>query len=65
MSLINYIRASIDVLVQVKVQEELQSLKKVETQEGDYEVHSDYENLLRKLEADIRNHIRVFKIFLK
>jgi hypothetical protein len=47
--------------VQIKVDEEIKNLKKVDDEE-EYLIHSDYEGLLRKLEADIRNHIRVFNL---
>ena len=62
-TIIEYIKSSIEILIELKVQEKLQEkdLKKSETEEKfffDDEVN-DYEKLLRKLENDIRTYIKV------
>ena len=54
--ILEYIKNSIDILINLKVEERLESEKNVEinnTTENEYEV------LLRKLESDIRIHIKV------
>lgn len=52
-TLIEYIRCSIDVIVQILVDEKLEVYNK------ENDDPQEYENLLRKLEGDIRGHIRV------
>ena len=50
--------------MEAKVEERLESLKKNNTEENE-EKSNEYETLLRKLESDIRQHIRVrYKIVL-
>jgi hypothetical protein len=54
LTLMEYIKTSIDILIDLKVEERLEKSKK-NTDEDD----QDYETLLKKLESDIRGHIRV------
>jgi len=62
--ILDYIKNTIEILVESKVDERLESLKKNHTEENE-EKANEYETLLRKLESDIRQHIRVrYKIFL-
>lgn len=57
--IIEYIKTSIDILVDIKVK------KQIETFFSNYNIRSEssdaevYEELLRKYEADIRNHIKI------
>jgi hypothetical protein len=60
-TLIDYIKTSIDILIDLKVEERLEGIRK--STEGD-DKQGDYETLLRKLEGDIRQHIRVILINL-
>ena len=62
LTLIEYIKTSIDILIDLKVDEKLDSLKRA--QGIDDENSQDYESLLKKLEADIRQHIRVLINFI-
>jgi ribosome-binding ATPase YchF (GTP1/OBG family) len=55
---LDYIKNTIEILVESKVEERLESLKKNPTEENE-EKSNEYESLLRKLESDIRQHIRV------
>jgi len=72
--LIEYIKSSIEILINLKVEEKINALKenkekslqsnnKFQTSnyEDDDEIN-DYEKLLRQLESEIRNHIRVTHI---
>jgi hypothetical protein len=62
--ILDYIKNTIEILVEAKVEERLESLKKNNTEENE-EKSNEYETLLRKLESDIRQHIRVrYKIVL-
>lgn len=62
--ILDYIKNTIEILVESKVDERLESLKKNHTEENE-EKSNEYETLLRKLESDIRQHIRVrYKFFL-
>ena len=61
--ILDYIKNTIEILVESKVDERLESLKKNHTEENE-EKSNEYEILLRKLESDIRQHIRVrYKFF--
>jgi hypothetical protein len=51
-----YIKTSIDILIDLKVEERMDCLKLITNEETDL---SEYEELLRKLEADIRSHIKL------
>ena len=67
--LIEYIKSSVEILIDIKVQEKLQE-NKIKTQKEkennfsgyntDEEIN-EYEKLLRKLESDIRTYIKVKK----
>ena len=59
LTIIEYIKNSIDVLIDLKVEEKIEANKKWNLQEEDEERQNEYENLLRKLESDIRLHIKV------
>jgi hypothetical protein len=63
LTLIGYIKQSIEILIDLKVQERLQEREtKWEgfySQYGCEEGVNEYEKLLRKLESDIRNYIKV------
>ena len=62
--ILDYIKNTIEILVESKVDERLESLKKNHTEENE-EKSNEYETLLRNLEIDIRQHIRVrYKFFL-
>jgi hypothetical protein len=61
--IIGYIKSSIEILIDLKVQEKLQE---IEVKKDDFLDHFDfgdgvneYEKLLRKLEADIRSYVKV------
>ena len=53
-AIINYIKNSIDILVDLKVEEKI-----AEQKPSSNDNYQDYETLLRKLENDIRTHIKV------
>ena len=53
-TILEYIKNSIDILVDIKIEEKLNKSK---NNEEEY----DYESMLKKLEADIRSHIKVKK----
>lgn len=55
--ILDYIRNSIDILIDVKVEERLEQLN-VETKDT-VDKMNEYEPLLKKLESDIRQHIKV------
>jgi len=61
LQLIDYIRSSIEILTNIKREEfeykEKDHLSLVSTSKD--EPPSDYEDSLQKLEAEVRNHIRV------
>ena len=62
-TLIEYIKSSVEILIDLKVQEKMQDkLVKRENnlnQEFNDEEVNEYEKLLRKLEGDIRSYIKV------
>lgn len=59
-TLIGYIKKSIEILVDIKVQDKLQaSAEHLTSYYGSDNTVNEYEKLLRKLEADIRNFIKV------
>jgi hypothetical protein len=67
-TIIEYIKSSIEILIDLKVQEKLQE-KDVKTIDPTNQFFidddiNDYEKLLRKLEADIRLYIKVNFIFI-
>ena len=59
-TLVEYIQSSIDVIVQIKVQEQIDKEReeKKEEQESEYAA-TKYETLLQKEEKEIRNYIRI------
>ena len=61
LTIIDYIRNSIDILIDLKVEEKLEAIKKLNLsdEEEEEEKQNEYEVLLRKLESDIRTHIKV------
>lgn len=60
LTIIDYIKNSIDILIDLKVEEKLESIKKLNLSDEEEEKQNEYEVLLRKLESDIRLHIKVF-----
>jgi len=58
LTIIDYIKNSIDILIDLKVEEKLEAIKKLNLS-GEEEKQNEYETLLRKLESDIRLHIKV------
>ena len=56
--ILDYIKNSIDILIELKVEERIEAYKKQNSEE-DEDRQNEYETLLRKLESDIRQHIRV------
>lgn len=62
-TLIEYIKSSVEILIDLKVQEKTQEkmLRKENNFNQDFndEEVNEYEKLLRKLEADIRSYIKV------
>ena len=56
--ILEYIKNSIDILIELKVEERIETYKKQNSEE-DEDKQNEYETLLRKLESDIRQHIRV------
>jgi hypothetical protein len=60
LTIIEYIKDSIDILIDLKVEEKLET-KKINNlnSAGEEERQNEYETLLRKLESDIRLHIKV------
>lgn len=62
-TLIEYIKTSVEILIDLKVQEKIQEkiIKRENNlnQEFNDEEVNEYEKLLRKLEADIRSYIKV------
>jgi len=62
-TLIEYIKSSVEILIDLKVQEKMQEKilrgeNNLNHEFNDEEVN-EYEKLLRKLEADIRSYIKV------
>ena len=68
-TLIEYIKSSIEILIDLKVQEKLlEKILKRQENSSDIpeEETNEYEKLLRKLEGDIRSYIKVkYKIINK
>jgi len=61
LTIIDYIKNSIDILIDLKVEEKLEAIKKLNLSD-EIEKQNEYETLLRKLESDIRLHIKVIDI---
>ena len=63
-TLIEYIKESMDIYVNFKIEEVKNSFRFSEFQQKVFENNEDevYEKMIKKLEADIRNHIKVIKI---
>jgi hypothetical protein len=57
LTVIEYIKSSIDILIQMKVDEQVESIQRERAEKE--EDQQDYESVLVKLESDIRGHIRV------
>jgi hypothetical protein len=57
LTVLEYIKTSIDILIDLKVEERLENERK--HSDVDEDKINEYEVLLRKLEADIRQHIKV------
>ena len=59
LEIINYIRTSLYIIIQIKIKEELEKNKDDNTKKKIWEENAaeDYETLLRKEEAEIRQHI--------
>ena len=69
MKLLDYIKSSIEILVNIKVEEKMELNKLKFSSENNIlstneeENTNEYEKLLRQLESEIRNHIKVhFKV---
>jgi len=67
LDIINYIRESLQIIIKIKVKEEID--KYIEDQENNKNENAaeDYETLLRKEESEIRSHISIehqFKLHL-
>jgi len=60
LKIIEYIKTSVDILINVKVEEKFSQLLGDE-RDSDNKM-SEYEPLLKKLESDIRQHIKVNRI---
>ena len=59
-TIVEYIKASIDVIVQIKVEEQLIREREERNEESDNEYAAKkYETLLQKEEKEIRNYIRI------
>lgn len=66
--ILDYIKSSIEILIELKIQEKIENMK-YENQNNSQDQHSiydedgvnEYEKMLRKLEAENRNHIKVTK----
>ena len=59
--IIEYIKTSVDILIDVKVEERVENL--VGQGKDSEDRMNEYEPLLKKLESDIRQHIRVINTF--
>ena len=59
-TIVEYIKNSIDILIDLKVEEklDLERNSSINTKD-DEERQNEYETLLRKLESDVRSHIKV------
>jgi len=57
LQIVNYLKQSIEILVNLRIERTLKKQSERENIQGDC---SSYENLIKKLEDDIRNHIKVF-----
>lgn len=57
--ILEYIKNSIDILITLKVEEKLEIERNNSFEGTDEEKQNEYEVLLRKLESDIRGHIKV------
>ena len=69
MDIINYIKISLQIIIELKVKEEVEKYnkEKEENNLNNENTAEDYETLLRKEEAEIRQHISVehqFKLHL-
>lgn len=70
LKLIDYIKSSIEILVNIKVEEQIELNKIKFSQENNIlstneeENTNEYEKLLRQLESEIRNHIKVKNLSL-
>ena len=67
LDIINYIRESLQIIIKIKIKEEID--KYIEDQENNKNENAaeDYETLLRKEESEIRSHISIehqFKLHL-
>jgi len=58
--IIDYIKTSIEILLNLKQEEDHAELKKNENESMRSEIQQDYESQIQKLEAETRMHIRVF-----
>lgn len=59
LTLIEYIKSSIDVLIDLKVDEKIEKLEQSKKTFDENDISGESESLLRKLESDIRNHIKM------
>ena len=67
LDLINYIRKSLQIIIKIKAEEELDKYIEENENKLNENAAEDYETLLRKEEAEIRSHISIehqFKIHL-
>ena len=69
MDIINYIKISLQIIIELKVKEEVEKYNKEKEDKNPHNENTaeDYETLLRKEEAEIRQHISVehqFKLHL-
>lgn len=69
MDIINYIKISLQIIIELKVKEEVEKYNKEKEEKNlnNENTAEDYETLLRKEEAEIRQHISVehqFKLHL-
>lgn len=61
MDIINYIKISLQIIIELKVKEEIEKYNKEKEDKNlnNQNTAEDYETLLRKEEAEIRQHISV------
>ena len=67
LDLINYIRESLQIIIKIKAEEEIDKYIEENENKINENAAEDYEALLRKEEAEIRSHISIehqFKIYL-
>jgi hypothetical protein len=57
-TIMEYIKSSIDILIDLKVEERMENTKRQTFGDSEDRIN-EYEPLLKKLEGDIRQHIRV------